>query len=665
MTDPFAPVTGAVAQPTDDGDVKPRNWITPVPLNAPEFTGKHFEFGEPAFTNPYRDKNGDVSFFHCRYLPRDGQGNRLVKADGELAKEDRYWTLIRDGEKMRWSFYWPARPRPLCALDHLAAHPAAPVLIVEGEKARNAGESLFPAYVVVCWVGGSSSAGHADWRVLAGRDCLIWRDHDQPGHEAQKKIAKQLRAVGASRIRAVQLETVARHCGHPLRKKFDVADLINEESYTPERATALAAEPDFAELVSELEEDSAGAKHDRLLKDLGDHMITEDVRMNAAEQWCDKNWKLKAHTTTGSLARTFAKRYRSKGPIATPMIVETLQELGLEQARDRRTSLINNIIGKPATDAGRQALAAWVLAVCGEADPVFYHAMRHWFWLIKRTLADSERLRDIMIYLWSRRQGSGKTTAVALLCAPLAELAQMIQSDILTDSRAAPMLGRAYIGIWDEMEGAAKADIEAIKNAITCKTKSFRELGTHNSGTVKRTMNFIATSNKPPGLVLRDTSGQRRIVAKETLPRMDWDVINALDNDILWTCTDENEPPPLEAVLSALETEQSDQRAKDNVDLWFEAETWKRMTWQESPQSQPSIISEYNYNAGELGSDIRQRYLAWCLVNHEITMHTHLFLHRLLDLGFMKFRKRVPGGEERRYRRPAPSGDDEPIVIVP
>ncbi len=664
MTDPFAPVTGAVAQPTDGGDVKPKNWITPVPLNAPEFTGKHFEFGEPAFTNPYRDKNGDVSFFHCRYLPRDGQGNRLVKADGELAKEDRYWTLIRDGEKMRWSFYWPARPRPLCALDHLAAHPAAPVLIVEGEKARNAGEALFPTYVVVCWVGGSSSAGHADWRVLAGRDCLIWRDHDQPGHDAQKKIAKMLRAVGASRIRAVQLETVARHCGHPLRKKFDVADLISEELYTPERAATLAAESDFAELISEPEEDSAGARHERLKVAIRAFLLTEEVKMNAVEQWSKEDHSPKPGVSTGSMARTFAMAYRDKGPVNTAMVVETMHEIGIEQSKIRRRELINTIIGQATTNEGRQSLAAFVIALTGSESPVVYHGLRHVIWNMKRTMAGKKRAHDLMPILHGA-QGSGKTVAMSLFCSPLEELAQAIQSDTLTDSRAAPILGRCFMGKWDEMEGASRADMEAIKNAITCETKTYRELGTHHSGTVVRTMGFIGASNKPINAIFKDTSGMRRFLGVQTSDRCDWNVLNALSYLTLYTCVHEDEPPPIDAIMDQLKVEQAEATHKDNIALWFENETWKRFTWESIPGQAASIIPEYAADRGDLGSDIRQRYVFWCRVNAEVPAVSNQFFIRLLELKFSVWRPRENGVRVYRYRRPAPSGDDEPIVIVP
>jgi hypothetical protein len=72
-------------------------------------------------------------------------------------------------------------PRPLYGCDDLAARPAAPVLIVEGEATADAAKMLFPNCVVITSPGGNSAAGKSDWSLLKNRIVIIWPDHDGPG----------------------------------------------------------------------------------------------------------------------------------------------------------------------------------------------------------------------------------------------------------------------------------------------------------------------------------------------------------------------------------------------------------------------------------------------------------------------------------------------------
>jgi signal transduction histidine kinase len=56
--------------------------------------------------------------------------------------------------------------RPLYGLDRLAANPAAPVVVVEGEKAAEAAQAALPRMVVVTWPGGTNGVRWADFGPL-------------------------------------------------------------------------------------------------------------------------------------------------------------------------------------------------------------------------------------------------------------------------------------------------------------------------------------------------------------------------------------------------------------------------------------------------------------------------------------------------------------------
>ncbi|MDP8993807.1 MAG: hypothetical protein M3N07_02310 [Pseudomonadota bacterium] len=95
-------------------------------------------------------------------------------------------------------------PRPLYGLDRLAAAPIADVLLVEGEKAADAGQLLFPDLAVVTWQNGASGVAQADWRALAGRRAIIWPDNDDAGRMAAQSVAGKLTGVGAGSVRIVK-----------------------------------------------------------------------------------------------------------------------------------------------------------------------------------------------------------------------------------------------------------------------------------------------------------------------------------------------------------------------------------------------------------------------------------------------------------------------------
>ena len=84
--------------------------------------------------------------------------------------------------------------KPLYNLDRIAAaDPAAPVWIVEGEKAADA---LTKLGAIATTSGGADSAGRADWSPLRGRECRLWRDNDEAGAEYAGNVAVILLDLG-------------------------------------------------------------------------------------------------------------------------------------------------------------------------------------------------------------------------------------------------------------------------------------------------------------------------------------------------------------------------------------------------------------------------------------------------------------------------------------
>lgn len=125
-----------------------------------------------------------------------------------------------------WKKIGFATPRPIYGLRELAERPTARVLLVEGEKAANAGRILFPDDVVVSWPNGSNNTHNVQWSPLAGRTILAIPDQDDTGRQAMEKIATALQGVASIRVLTLPEDTP---------EKWDLADALNA-GWTPEQA---------------------------------------------------------------------------------------------------------------------------------------------------------------------------------------------------------------------------------------------------------------------------------------------------------------------------------------------------------------------------------------------------------------------------------------------
>src|SRR4030088_1858517 len=167
--------------------------ITPVPAGAPPVRFAPPRFGAPIGTWEYRDRDGRLLGYVARF---DVDGGKQILP--------RTWCRHENGSES-WSWKGFCAPRPLYGLDRLAARPNAPVLVVEGEKTADAGQRIFPDYVVVTWPGGSNAVEKVDWSPLRSREATLWRDADSAGSTAMHKVSRQLGNVGAAGISTVGL----------------------------------------------------------------------------------------------------------------------------------------------------------------------------------------------------------------------------------------------------------------------------------------------------------------------------------------------------------------------------------------------------------------------------------------------------------------------------
>jgi len=227
--DPFASVSQSIAAGDDapagevrdmkgKGAAKPKGeWVCPVPAGAPDARGSHNRHGKPSAVWAYRDAGGRLIHWVCRFDKPDGSKEILPQ------------TLWREAGRLGWRWGAAPVPRPLYGLDRLALAPAAPVLIVEGEKTADAAAGLFPGFAVASWSGGSKAVSKADWAAIAGRRVAILPDADTPGREAAQAVRKAVLAAGAEGAAIVQLPAslpAAWDCADPFPPDFAQSDLL-------------------------------------------------------------------------------------------------------------------------------------------------------------------------------------------------------------------------------------------------------------------------------------------------------------------------------------------------------------------------------------------------------------------------------------------------------
>ena len=206
--DPLSSTPNGRDQSKRKGNADEDKWepIAPVPEGA-SVELPHNSKGTPSKVWSYRDAEGRLLMRVARFDP---PGRKKQTPTATCCRH-------RDDGSLMWRWKALPTPRPLYGLDRLAAFPAAPVLIVEGEKTADAATALFPDHVAITWPNGTSAVSAADWAALKGRTVTIWPDADQPGQAAANEVARQAKRAGASLVRRVTLPS-------DLPDKWDVAD---------------------------------------------------------------------------------------------------------------------------------------------------------------------------------------------------------------------------------------------------------------------------------------------------------------------------------------------------------------------------------------------------------------------------------------------------------
>jgi len=159
------------------------NGIFPIPSDAPPPPAHHPKFGTPTHIAHYCDTAGNLLALTYRCEP-EGDRKQVVPLT---------YCRRTDGRR-EWRWQSLPKPRSLYGAELLAKRPGARILLVEGEPKCDAGRlAIGETFIVMSWPGGAKAWKQVDWSILASRDVVIWPDADEPGIDAAKQIAIQLK----------------------------------------------------------------------------------------------------------------------------------------------------------------------------------------------------------------------------------------------------------------------------------------------------------------------------------------------------------------------------------------------------------------------------------------------------------------------------------------
>lgn len=169
-----------------------------APANAVIPTGiVHSKFGVPSNRWVYRNRQGNIAGIIYRF---DTVTDKGKKGKEMLAM---CWCMSEDGDQQFW---WKQMPEPRCLYGEHRLGENKPILLVEGEKSCDAAQKLVgDDYLVLTWPGGGKAVKRANWKVLKGRDVVIWPDADDPGDSCARQLAEILIVEGARTVRRVLL----------------------------------------------------------------------------------------------------------------------------------------------------------------------------------------------------------------------------------------------------------------------------------------------------------------------------------------------------------------------------------------------------------------------------------------------------------------------------
>lgn len=200
----------------------------------------------------------------------------------------------------------------------------------------------------------------------------------------------------------------------------------------------------------------------------------------------------------------------------------------------------------------------------------------HFMWQVGQKVLGRSVAHHLMAVIYSRSQGSGKTTFVMRLIGPMQELASdPVALNDIADIRSGSIFEFPVIPV-DDMEKMDPKKAAPFKAAMTANAIRRRRLGTSSTVKQRQRATFIGTANHTADDLVMDDTGNRRFVTltfrngnTETGGAADvWETVSDLNYLLLWRSVDPFKPSPLAPHLGALAAYQSRNSSAGRLRAW-------------------------------------------------------------------------------------------------
>jgi len=427
----------------------------------------------------YATQTGEIVGYVARY--EDANGKETIP--------------FFQSEGDRWKAGAPAEPSPLYGLGSLSK--GGPVYVVEGEKSADA--LIRRGYACVTSQGGSNAAKKADWSPLAGRDVIIWPDHDEPGKKYAATVRSCLRGI-ASSVRLVDVPRM-----NPDKPGWDAADWdgLGQIAIVDETPKTGAA-PDF-----------------RVNNNGGMKAVTYNlVLLLGTPALCDTlGWDMLADKPVWRSKPPFLQEHRAEihDQDAAEFAFWAAEQISADFKSSQALEAIEVTAKRhpfhPVQDYlrrlrwdGTPRLDSWLEDVFGVPSTPYHQAVGAKFLIaaVARAMRPGCQMDTMMVLMG--KQGVGKTSAVRELLPDFAWYAETTESPANKDFYQS-LRGKWIVEI-GELHSFRNADWTKIKQMLSAKVDTYRASYAHFAKDYPRQCVFIGTTNDDTWN--RDATGARR-----------------------------------------------------------------------------------------------------------------------------------------------------------
>jgi hypothetical protein len=320
--------------------------------------------------------------------------------------------------------------------------------------------------------------------------------------------------------------------------------------------------------------------------------------------------------------------------ISFQIISSILNKLSTDKKQVRFEELKSYIAFNPSAEFDFERL---VKAITGSNSTLHVAVLKHFLWQVKRKIYGISVSYHNMPVLVGK-SGSGKSQLIKKMLHPIHELVYY-DGDFkkLVDTREAFNLINYFVYFIDEMSKAETADVESIKNKITSEKIQYRRLGTNSNAVGDNNSTFIGASNLNLQYVIKDATSVRRFFQINTLDKMDWEEINALNYLNMWQSIDESQSEPfIKPVFKEFEEEQ---------------QTFKYHTPLEHFIKEEGLTLEKDETFTRVSrNNLYKQFSLWISNNgYKYSINKHVFCDTLVNLLGSPCRGRVDGKNTTYY----------------